>query len=277
MANNNNRVASPRTAASAYAKVAPAAEAAPAPTAPRHSTGGFWLGLLLVVLALALMLGKTLMDYVNTPDTAAIKSRNTQAFARTQAHLETWRTEEAAFAENLPVYPHNPAIGSLTGPVVVEFIDLGCVPCRAEIQRLSTLRQEYAGQARFITKLLPDKDRPLATEAAVFAQIAHDHGKFWQFRDAVSSTTQDGVPYYLTVLEGLGIPLRDVRREISQKQEDYLKGLRQDTAIALELNLSTPTNIFIGGHRLGQPGLAKSDAESILMRAIAGEPLVGLE
>lgn len=274
MASNNNRVASPRAAASAYAKVAPQAEAAPAPTAPRH-TGGFWLGLILVILALSLMLGKTVLDYLNSP--APAPSRAANAYAPLQTRLDNWRTEEAQYVADLPVYNHNPATGSFTGPVVVEFIDLGCVPCRAEIQRLATLRQQYAGQARFVTKLLPDKDRPLATEAAIFAQIANDHGKFWEFRDAVAATTQDGVPYYLTVLEGLGVPLRDIRRALSQKQEDYLHGLRQDTAIALDLNLSTPTNVFIEGHRLGQPGLAKADAEPILMRAIAGEPLVGLE
>jgi len=272
------RVASPRGAASAYAKAAPQQPAPEvAKPAPRRMAGGFWLGFLLVIIALVLMLGKTVLDYFTTPDVATQQAQHTEAFKRATAHLETWRSEEAAFAADLPVYDHNPTTGNKNGPMVVEFIDLGCVPCRGEIQRLTALRQQYATQAQFITKLLPDRDRPLATEAAIFARIAQDHNKFWQFRDTVAATNQDGVAYYLSVLEGLGIPLRDIRQGISRNQEAYLASLRQDTALATELNLSTPTNVFISGHRLGQPGLAKTDAEPILVRAIAGQPLIALE
>lgn len=273
----NTRAASPRGAASAYAKAAPQPAPEVAKPAPRRMAGGFWLGFLLVVVALMLMLGKTVLDFFTIPDVVTQKTIHTEAFKRTQAHLDTWRSEEAAYAADLPVYAHNPTTGNTFGPTVVEFIDLGCVPCRGEIQRLTALRQQYAAQAQFITKLLPDRDRPLSTEAAIFARIAQDHNKFWQFRDAVAATNQDGVAYYLSVLESLGIPLRNVRQGISRNQEGYLAGLRQDTALATELNLSTPTNVFISGHRLGQPGLAKTDAEAILIRAIAGQPLVSLE
>lgn len=276
MVNNTTRVVPPRAAASAYAKAAPQ-EPAPQPKpAPRRMTGGFWLGFLLVAMALLLMLGKTAAELFTTADTATVRTQTLSTLRPTQA-APTWQSEETNYAENLPVYRHNPAVGSHTGPVVIEFIDLGCVPCRAEISRLTTLRNEYTAQARFVTKLLPDKDRPLSTEAAIFAQIAADHNKFWQFRDTVASTNQDGVAYYLSVLEGMGIPLKAIRNAISTKQEDYLKHLREDTALALELNLNTPTNVFINGYRLGQPGLPKANAESLLMQAISGDSLVGLE
>lgn len=281
MVNNNpKRVASPQGAASAYAKAAPQGQVtsmAEAKSAPRRLAGGFWLGFVLVAVALSLMLGKTVLDYLTTANTPTQAAANTASFARAQTHLDTWRSEEAEYAEDLPIFPHNPTTGNTQGPKVVTFIDLGCVPCRAELQRLSVLRQEYAARAQFVVKLLPDHERPMSSEAAVFALVAQDHNKFWPFHDAVTATTQDGVAYYLSVLEGLGISLRDLRQAMARHQEDYLRALNQDTALAQTLNLATPTTVFIESHRLGSPGLPRTEAEAILMRAIVGQPLMALE
>lgn len=277
MANKPTRRASPRVAASAYAKVAPPTPEPVTPPAPRRPAGGFWLGLVLVVLALLMLLGKTVVDFISVPNLPAEKTLHTDAFVQAQTYWRTWESEETAYAAALPLYRHNPDLGNADGPTVVMFADLGCVPCRATLRLWHTLGQDFGHRAHFVIKLWPNPARSEATEAAIFAQIAHDHNLFWPFYEAVMTTTQDSAAYYLEVLAQLGVPLRQVRHDLLTHQEDYLRALGQDTVLAQSLRLVPPTAMFIQGHRLGAPGLPSTAVQAILTRAINGDPLIGLE
>ena len=134
------------------------------------------------------------------------------------------------------------------GPVaLVEFSDYQCPHCAAALQPLDQLvEKSRKGKVRLCSKFFPFASHPRARIAALCAEYARQHGKFWEMNGllfANQDALEDGD--LKAYAKELGLDADEMLRQAYAGQFDAVieKHIREGTAAGVD---STPT-LFIDG------------------------------
>lgn len=135
----------------------------------------------------------------------------------------------------VPVGTRDHTQGSLEAPVVlVEYGDYQCPYCGEAYEGIKELQTQFGGSLCFVFRNFPlSDDHPQALPAAVFAEYAAVHGKFWQAHDALYEN-QDrlGPALYVELARELALDLEGLQEAFeagqlgSHVQADLNGGLR---------------------------------------------------
>jgi protein-disulfide isomerase len=154
----------------------------------------------------------------------------------------------------LPVGDRDHIAGPNDAPVtLVEYGDLECPYCRMAHPIVKAVRHALGDRLRFVFRHFPLKEiHPHAYHAAQAAEVAAEHGKFWEMHDLIFENQHaleddDLVRYAKT----LGIDDRMVAEALANDafhdrvREDFRSGVRSGVN-------GTPT-FFINGERYNGP------------------------
>lgn len=108
----------------------------------------------------------------------------------------------------IPVGPHDHAQGPADAPVVlVEYGDYQCPACGGAEPLVKRLRQRFGDGLCLVFRNFPLSEmHPQALPAAIVAEVAARHGRFWEAHDVLYAN-QDvlGVELYEQIAQSLGI------------------------------------------------------------------------
>lgn len=108
----------------------------------------------------------------------------------------------------IPVGPHDHVQGSTHAPVVlVEYGDYQCPACGGVEPLVKRLRQRFGDGLCLVFRNFPLSDmHPQALPAAIVAEVAARHGRFWEAHDVLYANQNVlGVELYQQIAQSLGI------------------------------------------------------------------------
>lgn len=234
----------------------------------RPRLNGFWLGVTLVALALVLMAWRTWYSYLAEVDFKGVGQRISEQFPTAQPFRDLHKNFEQMGAKpegntapaadspfvvygQVPVQTFNPALGPANAPVTL--VVLGHAACGRCLTLLQMARKAQAlnpMQVRVVMKFLPTDDEGTAIEAALFAAVAQDYGKYWEFIHALTTRPEGMAPDLLGAMETLGVSLQDMRQRLDRNMAVYMRQIGQDMEDAKVLSLSRGPALYVNQIRV---------------------------
>jgi protein-disulfide isomerase len=135
----------------------------------------------------------------------------------------------------LPVGTRDHVQGSLYAPVtLLEYGDYQCPYCAQAYVSIKAVQRELGRSLRFAFRNFPlTTIHPEAEGAAEMAEIAAEHGKFWEMHDMLYEHHDAlGAEDLLAYAEALGLEPREVYEALNQHtteprvREDFMSGVR---------------------------------------------------
>ena len=164
----------------------------------------------------------------------------------------------------IKVYDHAPVIGPEKAPVTfVEFNDLSCETCREISKTVDEIRKKHPKSIRHIYIHTPIDAYNATNPAAFYGRIAAFNHKFWQYREALYSQSQDSDNIYIDTLIKLGIDMKKIRQDIRENARQFYKEIDADTALAASMGEKTAPSIYLNGIRLGG-SISLDDADALV-------------
>lgn len=199
------------------------------------SSGGFdkvWIGLLAVLSIAGIGFRYTDVTKVGTP--------------AMQGEL-TMNIEE--------LVGKSPSLGSEHGDlIVIEFGDLACPTCKVAYHDMKSFLEHSKGKVQYVFKHLPLYMVPgheNSMQAAAVAEIAADHGQFWDFVDGMYGLGEGIEPSEadISAIEKLiALDPKEVSKRLSTPTDPIYDRIQTDMELAKKYKINaTPT--FIVGFR----------------------------
>lgn len=210
---------------------------------------GFKIGVTLILLAFGLMGIRTYFSYIDAKvapviGTQASKENALREMQKSEGALGISHTTSRPLAVEVPVYSFNPRLGRTTAPIQIKvFSNPTCELCRNTEQVLNRLTRQHISQMSMVVKTIPQpsgynfQDVALnrAIEAGLFASLAAEQNKYWDFLGKVVKQDVLTSDVYVDIMDDLGISLREVRTALAQNNERYLRQMEQDMALLKKL------------------------------------------
>jgi protein-disulfide isomerase len=172
-------------------------------------------------------------------------------------------------AQVLPVDAHGHALGPEDAAVtVVEFGDFECPHCRQAWPVVQGLRNEFAGQVRFVYRhWLPDAEivHPHARKAAEATECAAEQGKFWEMHDQVLlNQTRLGLADLIEYGQEIGLEMQSSRDCLSSGRMAAI--VLRDSDEGKKHGVDGTPTFFVNGMRVvGLPAL-RATVSQVLIR-----------
>ena len=163
-----------------------------------------------------------------------------------------------------PVSDKDHISGDLNAPIVlVEYGDYQCPYCGMAYPIVKQVQQRFGKDVCFVFRHFPLVNaHPEAQNAAIVAEFAGMHGKFWEAHDALyENQEQLGSRLYMQIMESLGLPLKELQQAISE--DEFEAPLRADIEGGLRSGVNGTPCFFINGERFDSPGGA-ADLEPVI-------------
>ncbi len=141
--------------------------------------------------------------------------------------------------------------GQLDAPItVVEYGDFQCPYCRAAEPVTRALRAQFSDQLCFAFRQFPLVDlHEQALDAARLAELAADHGKFWQAHDLLFDNQDNlGAGLYAQICAALGIA--DHEWEAATRDGRYDERIARDEEGGIRSGVNGTPTFFLNGVRL---------------------------
>jgi protein-disulfide isomerase len=133
---------------------------------------------------------------------------------------------------------------------VVEFFDLMCPHCKKTYLAAKKIMHDNPGRISWSFRHFPVNAGGVmfSKQAAVFAEIAADEGKFFPYVDAVFATDprEISTDLLLKMAVGVGIPRKMLQDRATDPKDAAILRVAADVAKSGELGLSLAPVIFIG-------------------------------
>ena len=153
--------------------------------------------------------------------------------------------------------------------VLVEYGDYQCPYCGKAYRVVKQIAQQFADQVCVVFRNYPlAQSHPQALPAAVTAEFAAQHGKFWEAHDALYENQHAlGPAFYVQLLDALKLPVADFKTAI--ENDAFEAKIRQDIDSGNRSGVNGTPAFYINGQsyqlRGGFDDLARH-VESLLQR-----------
>ncbi len=151
------------------------------------------------------------------------------------------------FPADFPAERH--VYGNVDAPVtLLEFGDLECPYCRAAAAPLKELVDASDGQVRLVWRHFPLFEvHPYALSAALAAEAAGRHGKFWEMHAALmADQSRLGEADLRRAAVALGIDPDEV---VGARAQELAPAVQSDYTEGIELGVQGTPAIFVNGER----------------------------
>lgn len=153
-------------------------------------------------------------------------------------------------ALQVPVSSSDHTLGPADAAVVlVEYGDYQCPYCGVAHGVVQQIRHELGDRVRVVFRNYPLMDaHPQALPAAMVAEYAGQHGKFWQAHDALYDNQQQlGPAFYSQLLQTLQVPLQGL--EDALQNNSFGARIRQDMQSGERSGVDGTPAFFLNGQR----------------------------
>lgn len=222
----------------------------------------FWQG----VVGLALGLSPVLTYAADTqpipptqavPGLHAVTEELTAETALKEALPESLRRPDILRAlrlrKEVPLAEFTPLEGARNAPItLVEFTDLNCLQCRDGLKLADSIFDKHKNVLRRAHRYAPFDRKASTNLAAFYGKLAHQQGVFWPFRAALVSLTEFTPATLGEVLTEVGVNPRLLRQDFFPNARLYYSQLDEDAALAAELKIKVPPQLFLNGMKIGE-------------------------
>ncbi|QIL82778.1 thioredoxin domain-containing protein [Diaphorobacter sp. HDW4A] len=144
--------------------------------------------------------------------------------------------------------------GDTSAPIVlVEYGDYQCPYCGAAASIVQGIQKRFGKELCFVFRNFPLSMHPEAQNAAVVAEFAAKHGKFWEAHDALYANQRLlGGPFYVQLVKSLGLSEADL--EQSLQKDEFESRIREDIAGGERSGVNGTPAFYINGEKFDSPG-----------------------
>ena len=148
---------------------------------------------------------------------------------------------------------------------LVEYGDYQCPYCGEAYPVIKQLQQRFGDKLRFVFRNFPLVEaHPQAAAAAIVAEYAGSHGKFWEAHDALYENQQRlGEAFYVQLVESLGLDVAGLQHAFNSGE--FNERIQADIDGGLRSGVNGTPGLFINGQafypRQGFGELAEPIAE----------------
>ena len=136
--------------------------------------------------------------------------------------------------------------------VIVEFADVNCPACRAAAPRLNEIYEKYRTKIQVGYRHIPlhmISGHETSIEAAMIAEYAADHDKFWEFMDKAFDPANGQrvktVNGLLNLAEETGLDADELRKLLRTQDEALLERVNYDMVLGTQTMAMRSTPMFI--------------------------------
>jgi Protein-disulfide isomerase len=148
----------------------------------------------------------------------------------------------------IPVSSNDHSQGPADAPVtLVEYGDYQCPYCGQAYLVVKQLQARFGDRLRFVFRNFPlTEAHPQAATAALVAEYAGSHGKFWQAHDALYENQQQlGEGLYVEIMRSLG--LDEAGLQAAFQSDALLQRIQSDLDGGLRSGVNGTPGFFING------------------------------
>jgi protein-disulfide isomerase len=170
----------------------------------------------------------------------------------------------------VPVDAADYAQGPADAPVtLVEYGDYECPHCGAAYPIVQQLQARLGGDLRFVFRNFPlAQMHPNAVSAALTAEFAAVHDRFWEVHDALFENQERlGLKLYDAIVTKLDLEAAQLRTAL--EAGEYLEQVRADVDGGVRSGVNGTPTFFVNGARYDGPRDFETMAE-MLDRAVTG-------
>jgi len=172
---------------------------------------------------------------------------------------------------SVPVSADDHIQGRLDAPVVlVEYADYQCPYCGEAFSLVKRLQQRFGEQLCLVFRNFPlVQAHPQALPAAITAEYAGAHGKFWEAHDALFRSQQQlGEVVYRELMRELGLSEQDLAAAMDDNHN--LLRIQRDIESGVRSGVTGTPAFFINGE-LFQPQKSFEELYDAIMQALAAK------
>ena len=240
----------------------------PKNTAPRKKTIFFAAILFPIIILFVLFL--VLVSYHMVVERFGDPELQEEIAQKYGQKIETQKAQQVSSiseAVNALIHPHNPQLGPPDAPItLIMFIDFECPFCSLSFPILESVIETYGPALRVVFKHTPiESIHPLAKQASVAAQCAHEQNQFWAYYRLLFSTEQLDTDSLITHAKTLNLNLSTFSTCLTS--EEIQKQILTDLQDGLTLKLKgTPT--YIINNQKVEGVVPKETWDSIILNAL---------
>ncbi|QNP47190.1 DsbA family protein [Diaphorobacter aerolatus] len=156
---------------------------------------------------------------------------------------------------HMPVSADDHVAGNPKAPIVlVEYGDYQCPACGAAYPLVQQIQQKFGDDVCLVFRNFPLVDmHPQAQSAAVVAEFAAKHGKFWEAHDALYENQRSlGESFYVELVNSLGLSSDDLKQ--AMQTDAFEQRIRRDIDSGLRSGVNGTPTFYVNGERFDTPG-----------------------
>lgn len=145
--------------------------------------------------------------------------------------------------------------GDLNAPIVlVEYGDYQCPYCGKAYAVVKQVQKQFGKDVALVFRNFPLVSmHPEAQNAAVVAEFAGKHGKFWEAHDALYENQRSlGMPFYKQLVKLLGLSEQDL--QTAMQSDAFEQRLRGDIESGMKSGVNGTPSFYINGEKFVTPG-----------------------
>lgn len=138
--------------------------------------------------------------------------------------------------------------GPANAPIeLIEYADYQCPYCRQAYYIVKDIQKQFGDKVRFVFRNFPLTElHSHALHAAIAAEIAASHGKFWEMHDLLFENQNVLDDYYLLeYAKKLGIKPHEFETDFSKDR--FYQKVKDDYDSGLENNVQGTPTFFVNG------------------------------
>lgn len=153
-----------------------------------------------------------------------------------------------------PVGASDHISGDLNAPIVlVEYGDYQCPACGAAYPLVKQIQKQFGKEVCLVFRNYPLVNaHPQAQPAAVVAEFAAQHGKFWEAHDALYENQRGlGEHFYVQLVQSLGLSTAELQKAV--QADAFEPKIRGDIDSGDRSGVNGTPTFFINGERFDSP------------------------
>jgi protein-disulfide isomerase len=155
--------------------------------------------------------------------------------------------------KDVPLAAYTPIQGAMNAPItLVEFADLNCLQCRDGLKLADSVFAKHKDKVRLAHRYAPFDRKASTNLAAFYGKLAHQQNVFWPFREALLNLTEFTPNTLGEALTKVGLNTRLLRQDFFPNARLFYSQLDEDAALATELKVKVPTQLFLNGMKIGE-------------------------
>jgi len=143
--------------------------------------------------------------------------------------------------------------GNLAAPIVlVEYGDYQCPYCAKAHAVVKRVQERFGRDVCFVFRNFPLSMHPQAQNAAVVAEFAAQHGKFWEAHDALYENQASlGAPLYAQLMQSLGLSTAELDKAL--QTDAFEPHIRADIESGRRSGVSGTPAFYVNGEKFQTP------------------------